>query len=397
MTILNIFFQYLKKQKLKKLQMFLQIFISLACVLLLIGMILNINNKLTEIEELTSIDNIKGNFLIDNEYNSDPEIISNNLKNLTSDINKFNKIKFNQFSVQAGLGSGYDIYIDSNMNDSIKFPIIKGRNFDKNDFKLDYEDKETIIPIIISKNLEQKYPLNSEFKTKNNLFVNENNYINGGSTVKVVGILDNSAKFWLDDTILVDKLNFFDVIIYPLDFQKIPQIISQYFINLNCSKDEYNNIKKEIEAKYPGIKLKDSDLKALFFDKLEDKIIELIFISIFTIVLLITSLFGFISIIHSIILMREKELGVYYCLGASKKNILLFILMEIVIISLLAAFICYISIYKFKDYFMYNFEVLLNKNTFLISLVIISLYILISNLVVSITILKKEPVELIKN
>ena len=47
MTILNIFFQYLKKQKLKKLQMFLQIFISLACVLLLIGMILNINNKLT--------------------------------------------------------------------------------------------------------------------------------------------------------------------------------------------------------------------------------------------------------------------------------------------------------------------------------------------------------------
>lgn len=95
--------------------------------------------------------------------------------------------------------------------------------------------------------------------------------------------------------------------------------------------------------------------------------------------------------------MREKELGVYYCLGASKKNILLFILMEIVIISLLAAFICYISVYKFKDYFMYNFEVLLNKNTFLISLVIISLYILISNLVVSITILKKEPVELIKN
>ena len=73
-----------------------------------------------------------------------------------------------------------------------------------------------------------------------------------------------------------------------------------YFINLKSNINKYTEVKRDLEAIYPDISLNDSSLKDSFIKKLNDRIIELIFISVFTSILLVLSLFGFISIIQSI-------------------------------------------------------------------------------------------------
>lgn len=395
MQIIHIFFEYLKKQRLKKIQMFIQIFVSTISVLLFMGIVLNINNKFNDIKNLTSISNIKGNFYLDTKYDenneSDKDIdeLITNMKNYNEDF------EFCQFSNQSSIGDSTQLYVDENLTKNIDFAVYKGRTFNSKDFNIDY-NTETI-PILVSKKLENKYPIDSVFNDTNTSFTNENNYLSGGATFRVVGILDDKSSFWINDDILVDKLNYFDVIIYPTNFKVLGNNPPNYFINIRSNENIYNNLKNSIELKYNKIKLVDSSLQKSFINKLNNKIIELIFIGIFTIVLLILSIFGFISIIQSIILLRSKEIGIHYSFGASQKNILGFILAEILLITLFSICTCYMFTTKLKDYFMINYEVLLDSNTFLISTVVILCYIFVAISVTAMTILKKDPIKLLRD
>ncbi|WP_175537435.1 ABC transporter permease [Clostridium sp. DSM 8431] len=351
-------------------------------------------DKEKSIEKVTSLNNIKGNFYTtessyDIAYKNQEEIVSE-LKKYSSDFD------FCQFVNQAD-GEGLNqLYIDINLNKQIKFSTDRGRDFDTEDFNINYN--EEIIPIIISKRLEEKYPLNSEFKDINTSFTNEINYFNGGATFKVVGILDDSSSFWLNDEVLLDKLNYFDVIVYPTNFNNMLDFNPPcYFINLNSSIDKYDEIKRELEAIYPNISFNDSSLKDSFVKKLNDKIIELIFINVFTLILLVLSLFGFISIIQSINLLRKKEIGIYYCLGATTSNIIAFVLGEIFIISFSSMFLCYLLVDKLSNYLFINYEILFNSTTIIVSGIVILCYILIAAIIAVKTILKKEPLDLIRN
>lgn len=392
MSIIDIFFKYCTKQKLKKLQMFTQIFVAVISSLIFIGMIQNINNKLNEIKNITSISNIKGNFNNDSiDTGDNPLNKQNNLINeLKSQANDF---EFCQFSIERGIGEPDVIYIDHNLNKNIDFPVCKGRTFIDEDFNIDYHNNS--IPILVSAKLENKYPLNSEFKLPQTYFTDEQNYLDGGASFKVIGILDDNSKFWNRDQILVDKLNYFETIIFPTNFNLPDRIPPFYFIKIKSDESVYNDFKNSMELKY-NIKLVDSTLKKGFINKLDDKIIELIFMGSFTIVLLILSLFGFISIIQSTILLRSKEIGIHYSLGGSQKNILLFIISEILLLSFLSIAICYLIFYQLKDYFMINYEILFDKTTFLVTTVIISIYILIAIFITAKTVLKKDLLVLLR-
>jgi ABC-type antimicrobial peptide transport system permease subunit len=392
MSIIDIFFKYCTKQKLKKLQMFTQIFLAVISSLIFIGMIQNINNKLNEIKNMTSISNIKGGFYYGSNDTVDFHLkVENNLINdMKSQENDF---EFCQFLVQLGLGEPDQIYIDNNLNKNINFPVCKGRTFIDEDFNIDYHNNS--IPILVSSKLESEYPLNSEFKLPQTYFTDENNYLNGGANFKVIGILDDNSKFWTRDQILVDKLNYFETIIFPTSFNLPDRFPPFYFIKIKSDESVYNDFKNSIELKY-NIKLVDSTLKKGFINKLDDKIIELIFMGSFTIVLLTLSLFGFISIIQSTILLRSKEIGIHYSLGGSQKNILLFIISEILLLSFLSIAICYLIFYQLNDYFMINYEILFDKTTFLVTTAIILIYILIAIFITSKTVLKKDLLVLLR-
>ena len=395
MEIIHIFFEYLKKQRLKKIQIFIQIFVATISVLLFMGIVLNINNKLNDIKNLTSMLNIKGNFYLDRKYDENNES-DKDINELITKMKNYNEdFEFCQFSNQSSMGDSTQLYVDENLIKNIKFPVYKGRTLNSRDFNIDYNSED--IPILVSKKLENKYPINSVFNDTKTSFTNENNYMSGGATFVVVGILDDKSDFWINDDILVDKLNYFDVIIYPTNFKALGNNPPNYFINIKYNENNYINFKNSMELKYNNIKLVDSSLQKTFINKLNNKIIELIFIGIFTIVLLILSLFGFISIIQSIILLRSKEIGIHYSLGASLKNICGFILAEILLISLFSIFTCYIFTTKLKDYFMINYEVLLDNNTFLISTVVILCYIFMAISVTAVTILKKDPIKLLRD
>lgn len=395
MEIIYIFFEYLKKQKFKKIQILMQIFVATISVILFMGVVLNINNKLMDIKNLTSMSNIKGNFYLNAKYDENNES-DKDINELITNMKTYNEdFEFCQFSNQSSMGDSTQLYVDENLIKNIDFPLYKGRNLNSKDFNIDYNSE--VIPILVSKKLENKYPIDCVFNDTKTSFTNENNYLSGGATFRVVGILDDKSNFWINDDILVDKLNYFDVIIYPTNFKVLGYNPPNYFINIKSNENKYINFKNSIELKYNSIKLVDSSLQKAFVNKLNDKIIELIFIGIFTIVLLILSLFGFISIIQSSILLRSKEIGIHYSLGASLKNICGFILAEILLISLFSIFTCYIFTTKLKDYFMINYEVLLDNNTFVISTVVILCYIFIVILVAAMTILKKDPIKLLRD
>ena len=394
MNIFNIFLKYFSKKKLKKVQLFIQIFTCTLSVLIFTGMLFNIINKRNDIENITPLTNIKGNLYI--KDNDNYEIVDRDISSLISQL-KSNSTNFDfcQFVNQFSDEEINQLYIDDNLNKCMNFSVCKGRALTNEDFKINYN--EQAIPILVSSRLEDKYPLNSEFKDLKTSFTNEINYYNGGPSFKVVGILDDSSSFWINDEILLDKLNYFDVIVYPIDFNKLNFNPPYYFINLKSNNNVYNDIKKQLEINYPNIVLKDSTLKDSFNDKLNNKIIELIFIGIFTIILLILSLFGFVSIIHSMQLLRNKEIGIHYCLGASVSNLLGFALLEIFTISISAICLCYLIINKFSNYLMLNYEILLNNKTFFISILTIASYILIASIAIIQILLKKEPIELIRD
>lgn len=390
MVIFQIFLKYFSKQMSKKYQLFIQIFICSISILIFTGMLFNIQNKLTEIKDITALSNIKGNINTDNITNDN---YSKAVEELTNNSGDFN---FCQFTIQPDGNNLTQLYIDYNLNQNIKFHSAKGRDFYKSDFNANY-DKDTI-PVIISKKLGNKYPLNSEFKERNTLFTTENNYLNGGATFKVVGVIDDNCKFWINDTSLVDTLNYFNVIIYPTNFKKLENIqVPYYFVNLKSHNNAFNELKKDLSSKYPKIKFVDSPIKQLFYDKLKDRIIELIFIGVFTSLLLLLSLFGFIAIIQSINFLRSKEIGIYYSVGSCMKHIIIFMLGEILIISISSISISYLIMYNFKSYLSMNCEILINSQTFFICLIVMAIYIFLSISINIITMLRKEPIDLIRN
>lgn len=396
MNIIKIFFTYFKKDKLKKLKLFIQILICTISTLVFTGMLFNLNNKLDQIKKVTSLSNLKGNFYLNYNTNSSIDTMDSDFNDIVLNLKQHSEdFDFCQFVNQCGIGESEQLYIDNNLNNIINFSVSKGRAFTDEDFNIDYDND--IIPILISSKLEDEYPVGSEFKSTDTMFTTEINYFNDGPTFKVVGILDDNTMFWINDDVLLDKLNYFDIIIYPTNFQKLDGNPPCYLINLKSDNNIYSTLKASFENKYPNIQLIDSSLKDSFINKLQNKIIELIFIGIFTVVLLILSLFGFVSTIQSMILLRHKEIGIHYSLGGTLNNILMFILSEITLIIISATIICYICVYNFQDYLSMNYELLLNSSTFLIALIINCIYILIASIIITFSILKKDPIELLKD
>ena len=399
MYAFKIFYQYFKRDKGKKILYFIQIFISIIVTLVFVGMLMNIKYKFDEISEITNINNIKGNININKTFSENKSIeeVNTMLKQFDSDMEKANIFEYSRFMLTNNNIAHNNLYVDYNLNKNIHFSVSEGREFEIEDFNLN--PNKNIIPILISENLSHIYPLNSEFKYKDSIFTNEDNYQDGGATFKVIGVLGDECKFWIEDTILLDTLNYFDIIIIPIDFSKIENIETQYFISMNSelNYNHYSDFKEQIEDEYKDIDLVDSDLKTLFNEKLKGKIVELIFIGVFTIVLLVLSLFGFIAINQSSLISRRKEIGIHYSLGATPFSIVKIITLEIWTMCFVAMFISYALIIKFSDYIQMNYEILLNREVFEISIIIIVIYILIATIIPAVKIMKEKPIELIRN
>lgn len=395
MYIINIFLNYFSKHFFRKIQIFIQLSVSIVAVLIFVGMLLNINSKLDDIKSITSLSNIKGNFSIDSKTRDINSANKNsNINELLTELKSYNSyFDFGRFLTTSN-NDIYQISIDNTLLNSINFPVDEGRTLASTDFNINLDIEP--IPILISKKLADKYSINSEITLGSTPYTNENNFLNGGAKFKVVGILNDDSKFWISDDILLDKLNYFEVIIFPVNFESLKYYSPYYFLNLKCDNNFYKDFKTSMEIKYPNVKLIDSSLKDSFVNKLQNKIIELIFVGSFTIALLILSLFGFISIIKSTILLRCKEIGIHYALGGSLINICMFILIETLLISFSSLFICYLSVSELKDYFMINYELMLGWQTFLIATIVILIYIFIAIITIFFTVLKKDPVVLIR-
>ena len=60
-------------------------------------------------------------------------------------------------------------------------------------------------------------------------------------------------------------------------------------------------------------------------------------------------------------------------------------------------FLCYLLVSKLSNYLAINYEILFNSKTVIISVFVILCYIVIAAIVAVKTILKKEPLDLIRN
>lgn len=395
MILFNIFLKFLNTKKSRKIQLSIQVFLCTTTLLIFVGMLLNIYYKYKDIANITNIINVKGNFNI--QMNSNNITIDESYtlySNIVQELKSHNDLfDFSQYAVHSEMNKPTKIYIDNNLNSNIKFPVYKGRTFDESDF----DNNPNIVPVLISKQLENTYPINSEFKLSQSMFTNEENYLTGGHNFKVVGVLDDSSKFWIKDTIFLDTVNYFDSIIFPINNKIKESKYTNYLINIKSNSYDYENIKAYIEKDFPQLKLVDSSLKNLFLNKLNEKIIELIFIGLFSIVLVILSLFGFLSVIQSNLLSRKKELGIHYCLGAPPHILLKYIIGEIIVITIIPFVLNYILFYNFKESLSLKYEIILDSRNLLITGVIILTYLLISISFTSINLLKKQPIEVIRD
>lgn len=273
--------------------------------------------------------------------------------------------------------------LDKNFLSFYSFPISKGRNLTKDDYK----DKNNL-PVVLGSNFEENYNLGDTISIENKAFT-------------IIGFIKKDTKFLQEGNIFTDSLiNLNDYIIMPIYFYDLNDIDKVSFMKsfifnkpntLTIDDLEINEKIKELSLDY--VVRPFNDIMKLFYNSTKGpakiKIIN-------SILLLFITMSGLVSSAIVSLLKRKREFGILIALGASKKSILLQVILEN---TLLVIFSFILSILQFAFYgrYLYNGIVTVNLNitNLFITVCILFIIIISISLILLIQIFKFSSKELI--
>lgn len=272
---------------------------------------------------------------------------------------------------------------DENFLSFYSLPISKGRSFTKDD----YEDKNNS-PVLLGSNFEESYNLGDTINIENKDF-------------KIIGFIQKDTKFLQEGNIFTDTLvNLNDYIIKPIYFEDLNNIEKISFMksfifnkpkNLNINDLNVNEKIQELSLDY--VVKPFSDIMKLFYNSTKGpakiKIINSILLSLIT-----TS--GLVSSAIVSLLKRKREFGILIALGATKKNIVLQVILENTLLVIFSFFLSILH-FAFLGRYLYGGIVTVNLNiaNIFVTVCILFLIIISISLIILIQIFKFSSKELI--
>ncbi|MGL5038222.1 MAG: FtsX-like permease family protein [Aeromonas sp.] len=392
MILVEIIIKKILKNKFTNTLNIIELIVAFLAIIILSGIFFNLKFKIDSVKEVVSVNNIKGivNASDNDEFNNAKESIFVNVPNylniIFDDMKESSDYKIAQYQI-SNIKDLSLIKVNNNFFDTVDFKLSKGSLLDTNKILDQNSTKE--VEVLITKDLEDRYPLGSLI----DMTVDRKN-----RKLKVVGILDINTKFWMSDNALVDNMN--NSIIMQ----------SNYFtdsFNYICvpNKEKSNEfinsqLKEKVLAfnssKYK-VNIQTNTINELIMEKLNNEILKLVFLSLFTGVLIILVVLGIKSIFEIEILNSRVDFGIHYSLGATTKNITVIIIGEILFDLILAMIVSFIILSIGRKFIESENSIRITFETYVYSIIIC--LIIVSNPIISaiFKIRKLSPIELIRS
>lgn len=330
------------KQGSRTFLIILQLVIGLTTLSIGLGMIEGTQRLINDVKELAPQNMlhigmyVKNRDLYTEQHQAFESIDSKFLLKLYSDMKNDNRItNLGTFIVKQGMNSNgleiMEISIDVNYLKMCEFKVVRGRKLSVNDFS---EKSDAKIPVLISKELSEAFPLGSTYN----------------QVYRVVGILPANTKFWGGSSTLLSSnlINSNNIIIIPLKenqfdkddiktrvFQNMLFQVKDVSQKIEVSTYILQRMKGEINK--VGLDVKITDLSTEIADIKKRNEFQTEFSLIFAVLILILSSFGLIGVTLASIARRRSEFGMRYALGSTPRLLVALICGEI-------AFLYFISI-----------------------------------------------------
>lgn len=340
--MLNMILKSILKQGSRTFLIILQLVIGLTTLSIGLGMIEGTQRLINDVKELSPQNMlhigmyVKNRDLYTEQHQAFESIDSKFLLKLYSDMKNDNRItNLGTFIVKQGMNSNgleiMEISIDVNYLKMCEFKVVRGRKLSVNDFSEKSDDK---IPVLISKELSEAFPLGSTYN----------------QVYRVVGILPANTKFWGGSSTLLSSnlINSNNIIIIPLKenqfdkddiktrvFQNMLFQVKDVSQKIEVSTYILQRMKGEINK--VGLDVKITDLSTEIADIKRRNEFQTEFSLIFAVLILILSSFGLIGVTLASIARRRSEFGMRYALGSTPGFLVALICGEI-------AFLYFISI-----------------------------------------------------
>lgn len=392
MILSEIILKKFLKNKFVNILNIIELIISFIAIIIITGLLLNLKFKIDSVKDIISLDNIKGSITVmDKDEINDPEEsifvnTPNYLNKIYDNINNSDNYKISRYQV-SGVKDLYLIKIDNSFFDYINFKLNKGRFLYSEEILTKNSNEE--VNVLISKDLEEKHPLGSTFE----MMVDREKRI-----LRVIGILEEQSKFWINDDTLVDIMT--NCVImqsnYFVDSFDYISSVNKEHLNKSINLELLDKINSFNSDKY-NVTTRTDTLKELIFKKLNNEILKLFFLGLFTVALIILVIIGIKSIFEIEILNSKKDFGIHYSIGATLKHITTIIIGEILLDLILAIIVSSIILYVFRGVIKNENSIMITFKTYVYSFsicIIMLIYPMISALH---KFRKLTPIELIRS
>lgn len=390
MLYIRAIFKNIYKNKLKNILNIFQLTISFLTIIILFGMIFNIKYKIDCVKEVVTLDTLKGYVgALPLEYDTEKDmykIVPNYLNKIYAKQHEVNDVSFGRYQLTS-IGKSQLLMIDDNLSEIINFKLDSGRLLTKEDFKNlnEGDTRAALVPY----DLKEKYPIGHKFTVPD--YLSEISY-------EVVGILDESNKFWISDDILVDEIS--NHIVVPSDrFQDN----YSYLCKLPNNKD-YKMTKNQIMNNVSSFNsdefkiINDLDtIEGLLKGKFKEEILKIFFLGMFSIVLLVLVLIGIRSLFKLQMLKRKTEFGIHISIGATTKSILIIVVGEVILDLLVSFLLGFILFTSLKTYIMTSNAFIISLNIYIYSIIMVILITFMPTLFSLKKLIKCTPIELIRS
>lgn len=339
--MISIILQTYKMHKKNSVLNIIQFSIAFLALMLSICMIEQVLEYKKGIESIMNLNTVQMS-VIEADIEEEPQEITGieppeNLNSQYSDV--LDKIKMND-DISVGIMDNISVYDED--NNEIFNTIMVNNDF-VNMAKWNIEDgslkdfiqynNEGSIPVIVSHSLSDTYKINQEYHIE---YMKEDDVCQ--AVIKVVAVTSkDSYMFGGSATYIADTASNKEAyIIFPriMEFSDLAYEYNVLIDENNNSEElqdriseEYNKIGKEVQF----ISLKSQVNE--YYDKQKTVILATM---TFAVIIILLSLLGTIGTILSSIILRKREFGIYYSMGLSKKNLLILILGEGVIMFLIS-------------------------------------------------------------
>lgn len=391
MTNLRLILMSLRKNKFRNSLIFMQFFITFIALIFSLGLLMDIYIKIDNARKVLPsktlvLDNkaifkledhsntIKGN---NNKPISDQFIVEAYKDNNTSAIAYYSSLDITNSDCSFIL-----ININRTLNKVFDFKAAKGRKLTNEDLN----EGNGLIPVMVGENVAKVHKLNSTFKCPIGL---------KGCEFQVVGILDSNIKFWVTNQVFVENMKD-SVVTMEKTFEDMYSSPTVFIPNGKAKDLTYCN---SLISKC--LKVDDSNNYFMSLDErlvnaLKEKKENLFYLLSFSLILLVLSFSGVLSLVLLSISKRRREFGIRLSIGSYPRDIARFIVGEVALIIFTAFIFAFIVGYFISAIIPKDQGIVINGYVFALSLLINLLSIALLSIIPVRMISKYTPNNLIR-